>query len=55
VHDRGEAVAIGDGAMPAAVWGPRRGWQQGRHQRPQLVRHQVVSQGRHGEILPDLP
>ena len=35
--------------------GAEAGLAAGRHQRPQLVRHQVVSQGRYGEILPDLP
>jgi hypothetical protein len=48
VHDRGEAVAIGDGAVSAAVG--RAGWdrQQGRHQCPQLVRHEVVDEDCHG-------
>jgi hypothetical protein len=42
-HDRGEAVAIRDGPAPAAVRRPRRGRQQGLHERPQLVRHQVIN------------
>jgi hypothetical protein len=34
--------------VPAAVGRARRGRQQRFHQRPQLVRHQVVNKGRHG-------
>jgi hypothetical protein len=48
VHDRGEAVAVGDGTVPAAVRWAWWGRQQGRDQRPQLVRHEVISQGCHG-------
>jgi hypothetical protein len=47
-HDGGKAGPVGDGAVPAAVGRPRRRRQQGRHQRPQLVRHQLISKGRHG-------
>src|SRR5215217_3077950 len=43
VDDRGQAGPIRDGAVPAAIGRPRRGRQQGRDQRPQLVRHQVIS------------
>jgi hypothetical protein len=47
VDDRGEAGAIGNGAVPAAVGRPGWWWQQRRHERPQLVRHEVVREGRH--------
>jgi hypothetical protein len=55
VQDRCKAVAVWDSTVPAAVRGPRWGRQQGLHQRPQRIRHQVVNEGRHGGILPDLP
>jgi hypothetical protein len=48
VHDRGEAVAVGDGTVPVAVRRAGRGWQQRFHQRPQLVRHEVVDESRYG-------
>jgi hypothetical protein len=47
-HDRGEAVAVGDGAVSAAVWRARRDRRQGRHQPPQLVGYELVNEGRHG-------
>jgi hypothetical protein len=47
-HDRGQAGPVGDGAMSATVGRARWGRQQGRHQRPQLVRYEVVSKGCHG-------
>jgi hypothetical protein len=34
--------------VPAAVGRARRGREQGRHQRPELVRYEVVSKGCHG-------
>jgi hypothetical protein len=37
IDDRGEAVAVGDGAVPAALGWPGREWQQRLDQPPQLV------------------
>jgi hypothetical protein len=48
VHDRGQAGPIRDGAVPTAVGRPRWGREQRRHQRPQLIRYEVVSKSRHG-------
>src|SRR5215218_4897610 len=48
VHDRGEAVAIGDGTVPTTVRWSGWSWQQGFHQCSQLLRHQVVNEGGHG-------
>ena len=50
--DRGEAVAVGDGPVPAAVGRPGRSGQQRLNDRPQLVRHKIVNEGRHGRSLP---
>jgi hypothetical protein len=36
-HQRGQAVAVGDGAVPAAVGWARWGWQQGFDERPQGI------------------
>jgi hypothetical protein len=44
VHDRGQAVAIADGTGPAAVPRTRRGRQQRRDDRPQLVRDEGLNQ-----------
>jgi hypothetical protein len=48
VHDRSEAGPVGDGTAPAAIGRARWGWQQGRHQRPQLIGHEVVNEDGHG-------
>src|SRR5829696_1090382 len=48
VHDRGQTRPVGDGAVPAAIGWARRGRQQGLDDRPQLVRHEVISKGCHG-------
>jgi hypothetical protein len=44
-HDRSQAGPIRDGAVPVTVGRPRRDRQQGLDQRPQLVRHQLISEG----------
>jgi hypothetical protein len=48
VNERGEAVAVGDGPAPATIRRPRRNRQQGLDHSPQLVRHELVNEGRHG-------
>jgi hypothetical protein len=48
VDDRSEAVPIRDGAHPAAPPGTRRRWQQGLDDLPQVVRNELVYEGRHG-------
>ena len=47
VDDRGQAVAVRNHTVPAAVGRPGRGWQQRLDDRPQPVRHQVVNENRH--------
>jgi hypothetical protein len=37
--------------MLAAVGRTRWGRQQGLHQRPQLIRHEVINEGRHARIM----
>jgi hypothetical protein len=47
-HDRGQAVAVGDGAAPAAVgWAGWR-WQQWFDDRPQVVGGELVDEAGHG-------
>jgi hypothetical protein len=48
VDNRGETGPVRDRAVPATIGRPRRGREQGLNQRPELVRHEVVSKGRHG-------
>jgi hypothetical protein len=47
-HDRSQAGPIRDGAASATVERARRGREQGRHQRPELVRDKLISKGCHG-------
>ena len=55
IHHRGETGPVGNRTMPAAVGWPRGRRQQGRHDRPQLVRHQVVRERRLAWDHPDRP
>ena len=41
-------LRVGDGPVPAAVGWAGRSGQQGLNRRPQLVRYEVVNEGRHG-------
>jgi hypothetical protein len=48
VHDRGEAVAVRDGAAPTAPLGTRWRWKERLDDHPQIVGHERVYQGGHG-------
>jgi hypothetical protein len=47
-HQRGQAVAVGDGAVPAAVGWAGWGWQQGFDERPQVVGDELLNEAGHG-------